>query len=187
MYRALGAFVVGVVLAGTAFFFRHQIVDFIRYGAHHHEGHHVGSDVVVALAQPFGLTDAGNTLNADDVWDDSPDAVCEGALEIENRSHHPLSVALDVRRRDGGTLTLMDGPDTVTVPPGGAGYRVLRDHRISGDVSEADCNALNVPGALVVAVQACYGEGGDCAEAEIDPAGDAPRHEPQAGRAADRS
>lgn len=177
MYRALGAFVFGIVVAVGLFFYGRDIWDAIRYSWNHHEGRHVGSDLVIALAQPFALTAAGNALNEDDIWDDSPDAVCEGAIAVENRSHHPLSVALDVRRRDGGTLALMDGPDSMDIAPGTSAVRVLRDRRFFGEVSDADCDRLNAPGALIVAIQACNAEnqGGDCSEAEIDPAGDAPR------------
>jgi hypothetical protein len=176
VYRTLGAFVFGIAVSVVLFFYGHDIWDAIRYSWYHREGRHVGSDLVIALAQPFALVASGNAINEDDVWDDSPDAVCEGAIAVENRSHHPLSVALDVRRRDGGALTLMDGPDSMNVAPGTSSVRVLRDRRFFGEVSDADCNRLNAPGALVVAIQACYGEdqGGDCSEAEIDPAGDAP-------------
>lgn len=176
MYRTLGTFIFGIAAAAVLFFYGRDIWDAIRYGLHHHEGRRVGSDLVIALAQPFALVAAGNAINEDDVWDDSPDAVCEGAIAVENRSHHPLSVALDVRRRDGGALTLMDGPDSMSVAAGTSAVRVLRDRRLFGEVSDADCDRLNAPGALIVAIQACYGEGqgGDCSEAEIDPAGDAP-------------
>ncbi len=177
MYRVLGAFVFGVALAVVLVFWGHDIWDAIRYSWNHHEGRHVGSDLIIGLAQPFALAASGNALNEDDVWDDSPDGVCEGAIAVENRSHHPLSVALDVRRRDGGALTLMDGPDSMDIAPKSSAVRVLRDRRFFGEVSQADCAALNEPGALIVAIQACNAEdqGGDCAEAEIDPAGDAPR------------
>jgi hypothetical protein len=179
VYRALGAFVFGIVVAVGLVFYGRDIWDAIRYSWNHHEGRHVGSDLVIALAQPFTLAAAGNALNEDDVWDDSPDAVCEGAIAVENRSHHPLSVALDVRRRDGGTLALMDGPDSMDIAPGRSAVRVLRDRRFFGEVSDADCDRLNSPGALIVAIQACNSEnqGGDCSEAEIDPVGDAPRRQ----------
>ena len=187
MYRTLGAFVFGIAVAVVLFFYGNDIWDASRYSWNHHEGRHVGSDLVIAIAQPFALVATGNAINEDDVWDDSPDAVCEGAIAVENRSHHPLSVALDVRRRDGGSLTLMDGPDSMSVAPGTSAVRVLRDRRFFGDVSDADCNRLNAPGTLIVAIQACYGEdqGGDCSEAEIDPAGDAPAPREQYNRGQD--
>ena len=177
VYRTLGAFAFGIVVAVGLFFYGRDIWDAIRYSWNHHQGRHVGSDLVIALSQPFALVGSSNVLNEDDVWDDSPDAVCEGAIAVENRSHHPLSVALDVRRRDGGSLTLMDGPDSMDIAPGTSAVRVLRDRHFLGEVSDEDCNALNAPGSLIVAIQACYDEnrGGDCSEAEIDPAGDAPR------------
>jgi hypothetical protein len=177
VYRTLGAFVFGIAVAVGLFFYGRDIWDAIRYSWNQHERRLAGSDLVVALSQPFALVGSGNALNEDDVWDDSSGAVCEGAIAIENRSHHPLSVALDVRRRDGGTLTLMDGPDSMDIAPGTSAVRVLRDQHFLGDVSDEDCNALNAPGSLIVAIQACYDEnrGGDCSEAEIDPAGDAAR------------